>query len=86
MKKVLLAAAVIIGLSAFLKADKKTFKKLYALQGTWKMITKRGTICEEWKKIDNNYLQSKGYMIKGNDTLVNERVALTNKDEGIFYT
>ena len=86
MKKVLLAAAVIIGLSAFLKADKKTFKKLYALQGTWKMITKRGTICEEWKKIDNNYLQSKGYMIKGNDTLVNERVALTNTDEGIFYT
>ncbi len=86
MKKILLVIAVITGLAAFLQAEKKTFKKLYTLQGTWKMITKRGAICEEWKKIDNNYLQNKGYMIKGNDTLVNERVALTNTKDGIFYT
>ena len=86
MKKILLVIAVITGLAAFLQAEKKTFKKLYTLQGTWKMITKRGAICEEWKKIDKNYLQNKGYMIKGNDTLVNERVALTNTKDGIFYT
>lgn len=86
MKKILLAIVVFVGLSAFLPAEKKTFKKLYTLQGTWKMITKRGAICEEWKKIDNNYLQNKGYMVKGNDTLVNERVTLTNTKEGIFYT
>ena len=86
MKKIL-SAAVIICLSSFLFTDKgKVFKKLYVLEGTWKMTTKRGTICEEWKKVDNNYLQSKGYMIKGNDTLINEKVALTNTAAGIFYT
>ena len=86
MKKIL-SAAVIICLSSFLFTDKgKVFKKLYVLEGTWKMMTKRGAICEEWKKVDNNYLQSKGYMIKGSDTIINERVALTNTAAGIFYT
>ena len=86
MKKIL-SAAVIICLSSFLFTDKgKVFKKLYVLEGTWKMMTKRGAICEEWKKVDNNYLQSKGYMIKGSDTTINERVALTNTKEGVFYT
>ena len=88
MKKLLIAITVITCLAAFKLADNtKIFKKLYTLEGTWKMVTKRGNIiCEEWKKIDNNYLQNKGYMIKGNDTLVTERVALTNTKEGILYT
>jgi len=64
----------------------KTFIKMYALQGVWKMVTKRGVICEEWRKVNSNYLQSKGYMIKGNDTITNERVALTNVGEDIYYT
>ncbi len=59
---------------------------MYTLEGTWKMNTKRGAICEEWKKMDKNYLQNKGYMIKGTDTIVTERVALTKTTEGIFYT
>jgi hypothetical protein len=50
------------------------------------MNTKRGAICEEWKKMNKNHLQSRGYMIKGSDTVVNERVALTKTAEGIFYT
>ncbi|MBU9936347.1 MAG: hypothetical protein KTQ13_06810, partial [Ferruginibacter sp.] len=28
----------------------------------------------------------KGYMIRGTDTIINERVALTNTQEGILYT
>jgi hypothetical protein len=66
--------------------NNKVFKKLYKLEGTWKMNTKRGAICEEWKKMNKNHLQSRGYMIKGSDTVVNERVALTKTAEGIFYT
>jgi hypothetical protein len=62
------------------------FKKLYKLEGTWKMNTKRGAICEEWKKMNKNHLQSRGYTIKGSDTVVNERVALTKTKEGVFYT
>jgi hypothetical protein len=87
MKKIVTAIIVTLSLSAFIiSGDNKTFKKLYALEGTWKMNTKRGAICEEWKKVSKNYLQSKGYMIKGKDTILSEKIALTNTKEGIFYT
>ncbi len=87
MKKVLIAIIAIIFLSAFIiSGSNKTFKKFYALEGVWKMNTKRGAICEEWKKINKNYFQNKGYMIKGKDTIINERVALTNTKAGIVYT
>ena len=88
MRKIFIAIIATLSLSAFIvSGDNKTFKKLYALEGTWKMVTKRGNIiCEEWKKVDNNYLQNRGYMIKGKDTIVTERVALTNTKEGILYT
>ncbi len=87
MTKTFIAIVVILSLSAYIILDnKKVFKKLYSLEGTWKMNTKRGAICEEWKRIDKNYLQNRGYMIKGKDTLVTERVTLTNTRSGIFYT
>lgn len=87
MKKIVTAIIVTLSLSAFLiSGDNKTFKKLYALEGTWKMNTKRGAVCEEWKRVNKNYLQSKGYMIRGKDTILTEKIALTNTKEGIFYT
>ncbi len=87
MKKIVTAIIVTLSLSAFIiSGNNKTFKKLYALEGTWKMVTKRGAICEEWKKVDKNYLQNRGYMIKGKDTIVTERVTLTNTKAGILYT
>jgi hypothetical protein len=88
MKKGLLVFTAMLTLSAFVSKDtgKKTFKRIYKIEGTWKMVTKRGAVCEEWKKIDKNYLQSKGYMVKGNDTIINERVALTRNGADIFYT
>lgn len=87
MRKVFIAIAVTLSLSAFIISDdSKTFKKLYALAGTWKMNTKRGAVCEEWKRVNKNYLQSKGYMIRGKDTILSEKIALTNSKEGIFYT
>jgi hypothetical protein len=87
MRKILIAATFIICLSAFLtKDDGEIFKKLYALEGTWKMTSKRGVICEEWKRVDGNLLQNRGYFIKGSDTVVTERVALTRGRKGIYYT
>lgn len=86
MKKLAIAIAVILCLGSFNPGhDGETFKKLYALEGTWKMSSKRGGIYEEWKKIDENYLQSRGYMLKGTDTVITERVALKNSLLGIFY-
>jgi hypothetical protein len=64
----------------------KIFKELYALEGRWMMKTNKGFIGEEWKKMDDQYLQNRGFIVKGNDTTVTERVALRNTAKGIFYT
>ena len=65
----------------------QTFKKLSGLVGAWQMKTKRGVSGEEWKSISENHLQSRGYFISnGTDTVVNERVALEKKGDGIYYT
>ena len=87
MRIIFTGVVITLSLSAFIISDSnKTFKKLYTLEGTWKMNTKRGAVCEEWKRMNKNYLQSKGYMVKGKDTIISERIALTNSKEGIFYT
>ena len=88
MKKSVPVFVVIILLSSFLyPADnKKAFKKLFSLEGVWKMATKKGAMYEEWKSVNKSYLQNKGYMVKGADTIINERVALTRNREGVFYT
>ncbi len=88
MKLIMAVLVVVFSLSAFIMTGSKKaqFKKLYNLEGTWKMNTKRGVIVEEWKKMNKHYLQSKGYIIKGSDTVVNERVALTKTKKGVFYT
>lgn len=64
----------------------KDFKKLYMLQGRWMMKTKKGAIGEEWVRVGKNYMQSRGYLIKGTDTTITERVALRRTRDGIFYT
>ena len=66
--------------------DNADFKKLYLLEGVWIMPTKKGAIGEEWKKIGAGYLQSRGFKVLGKDTIVEERVALKNSNEGIIYT
>jgi hypothetical protein len=88
MKKFSMSILAFLCLSAFAVSDnsKKAFKKLYALEGVWKMKTKKGVICEEWKKVNKNYLQNKGYMIIGKDTSITERVALQRSKNDIFYS
>ena len=88
MKAVAFALVFITSLPAFVneQKDNKAFNRLYPLQGKWIMRTGKGFIGEEWIKINDDYLQNRGYMIKGKDTIITERVALTNTKEGIFYT
>ena len=64
----------------------KVFKQLHALEGKWIMKTKKESIGEEWIKINDDYLQNKGFYIKGTDTVITERVALKKTTDGIFYT
>ena len=50
------------------------------------MKTAKGYLGEEWVKVDDQYLQNRGFTVKGVDTIITERVALRNTAEGIFYT
>ncbi|MBC7889935.1 MAG: hypothetical protein H7Z13_18825 [Ferruginibacter sp.] len=89
MKKGLAAVIFIIALTAFINTEKQNdpiFDQLHALEGKWIMKTKKGAIGEEWKKINKDYLQNRGFMIRGNDTITTEKVALRCTKEGIFYT
>ena len=89
MKKLIITISSFLVLTAFIgnqSANIKTFKKLYALEGRWIMKTQRGAIGEQWLKMDKDYLQSRGFFVKGNDTIITERVALRNTGKGIYYT
>ncbi|MEP7322799.1 MAG: DUF6265 family protein [Saprospiraceae bacterium] len=88
MKRLMILFFVFFCMMAFttISNNKKTFKKLYGLEGVWKMNIKNGSLCEEWKMVDKYFLQSKGFMIKGKDTMVNERVELKASEGGISYT
>lgn len=83
MKKYTVALLALL-LVSFVQLD--AFKQLSGLKGVWKMQTKRGGLYEEWSIVDDKYLQSRGYFVKGTDTVVNERVALQHKADGIYYT
>jgi hypothetical protein len=49
MRKLLLAIGTILSLSAFYitNSNIKVFKKMYALEGIWKMTARHVVICEE---------------------------------------
>jgi Domain of unknown function (DUF6265) len=83
------AIVLILLLSGFMPGTtgkKKTFKQLYALEGVWRMQTKKGAIHEVWRKVNKNYLRSTGFFVKDKDTVVTERVALQNLSDDIYYT
>ena len=88
MKNIFPVLLLVLTISAAMPGNDgiKKFRQLYALEGVWLMKTKKGFIGEEWKKVDSNYLQNRGFMIRGADTIINERVALRNKKDGIYYT
>jgi zinc transporter ZupT len=87
--KTALAAVLLLFLSGYMPGSagkNKTFKQLYALEGTWRMQTKQGSIHEVWRKLSKHHLRSTGFFVKGTDTVITERVSLQNLDKGIFYT
>lgn len=87
MKKIFFALTVAFALLSFNAIDnQKSFKKLYALEGLWRMNGKRGPVFEEWKKFNKNELQGRSYFLKAGDTIINERVTLSKTKAGIFYT
>jgi len=65
----------------------QSFQQLFSLAGgTWVMKTKNGTLCEKWKKVNNNLLSSQSYKTTGSDTTLMETVQLSRNGNDIYYT
>jgi hypothetical protein len=80
---------IFISCISFISNDhgyKKTFKELQRLQGTWIMKGNKMSFGESWSKKNKRYLQSRGFIIKNQDTIYTETVALRRDDQGISYT
>jgi len=65
--------------------NKKIFKQLNALQGTWRIETSRGTLYESWIKTNDTLMRSNSYKLKEKDTILLEQVSLQHTKKGIFY-
>jgi hypothetical protein len=62
------------------------FKKLWILEGLWRMNTGKGLIFEEWSKTDDNTLSGRSFNVSGSDTVVWETIRLALDADGIGYT
>lgn len=63
----------------------REFEKLLALEGTWKMKTKKGILTEIWKRKSSKALEGISYRINGTDSLLLERLELRYNRSGIYY-
>src|SRR5690606_16611405 len=84
---VLLAALAILTASILaLTPSDPVFKKLWILEGLWRMDAGKGPISEEWSKTDDNTLSGRSFNVNGSDTVVWERIHLAQDADGIGYT
>ena len=66
--------------------NKKIFKQLNALQGTWRMETSRGTLYESWIKTNDTLMRSNSYKLKEKDTILLEQFFATHKEGYFLYS
>ncbi|MES2332817.1 MAG: DUF6265 family protein [Bacteroidota bacterium] len=87
MKKALFLFTI-TGLVSFTERYQQTpFQQLCTLAGgTWVMQTKKGTLCEEWKRAHNTLLTNRAYKTEGKDTTMMEQVQLGERYTEVYYT
>lgn len=55
------------------------------LSGTWENRSKSGVMYEAWLKSSEKEFTGSSYMVKGNDTVVMEKMRLVEEDDQIVY-
>ena len=70
------------------KSDKKyeQLEKMGWLIGNWENNMPKGTLKESWTKENDSTFSAKSYFIKGQDTLHNEAISITQKNDVITYS
>jgi hypothetical protein len=87
MKNTLILFAVIVLASFTGRYQPTPFQQLTVLAGgTWVMQTKKGTVCEEWKRSHNTLLTGWSYKSEGKDTTVMEKMQLSQRGPEVYYT
>jgi hypothetical protein len=86
MRISLMLSALLTGSMIFVVQQAGTFSPLYTMAGgTWQMKTKKGYICERWKKLSATEMQSQGFKVTGKDTVTEEQVKIVQRGDGIYY-
>jgi hypothetical protein len=63
----------------------RIFRQLHTLEGSWHMKTSKGFTGETWVKVNDRLLHNTGFVVRGKDTVITERVALYQTDSSISY-
>lgn len=84
-KNLFIATAGLIIFGAWSMKQDNDIKKTEWLIGTWENKTSRGSMYETWRKVSENELAGKSYIIKERDTIVFENIRIVQEKEGLYY-
>lgn len=86
LRYLLFAGLIVTTMAAFAPhVVDPVFRKLWALEGLWKMETSKGPIFEQWSKTDDSTLTGQSFRVNGADTLIIETIRLVQDRDGIAY-
>lgn len=86
MKTVSLVLLAVFGVSAGLSADLRGAPdRTNWLIGTWETRSPRGSLFEEWSRLNKDELSGRSYFIRDGDTVVVETIRLVSEGENLFY-
>lgn len=85
MKTRLFIASGLFILSSWTMPQRDNIKIAEWLIGTWENKTSRGTIFENWNKVDENEFAGRSYMLREEDTVIFENIRLIQEEKGLFY-
>lgn len=87
--KIITTGLFFVMLAGFVAKSNQTDDKVSEfkwLNGSWKMITKRGMIVESWVTINDSSMQGKSVFVKNEtDSTVLENIMLTYRDNKYYY-
>ncbi len=75
----------VIGLASWKFLAENYIQKVEWLIGTWENKTPRGSVFENWQKLDDNELFGRSYALNGIDTMFFEQVQLVQDGDSLFY-
>lgn len=62
-----------------------TFQRLAWLEGNWERKTSRGSMHENWQRLNDSTLQGVSYVLRGVDTVSYESIVLQSRANDIQY-